>query len=251
MTAESRGGEAGHRTEPVQRDPAETFVLSPSTLSGVSKFAPIARDPLALARSRARHPSSLRIADAHDVPAAPAHTSYSKAAFATATIRWLVLLGRRLLSRDAEEDRHLFLTMAFPESPMQRVARLRDEVHVPANRVARFDIDERPIIDPLRILAPTVATVTLAPAQLVFQLDLTARRLVEALERLTPDDWMRTGRMAGKVVTLADLVDGVMRDAGRIYSTWQTGSGQGRPGPNEHLLVQALVTKDDGHATAV
>ena len=92
----------------------------------------------------------------------------------------------------------------------RRVARLRDELHVTANRVARFGYDENPFLDPVRITAPTASSAVLAPGQLLCQLQLTAARLIEHLDALSTADWMRTGRMGDQVVTLGNLVEGLV-----------------------------------------
>jgi hypothetical protein len=76
--------------------------------------------------------------------------------------------------------------------------------------VARFDDDEHPVLDRVRFTAPTVFSAALEPAQLLFQLDLTAARLVGHLDALSEADWDRTGWIEGRVVTLHDLVDCVV-----------------------------------------
>ena len=50
----------------------------------------------------------------------------------------------------------------------------------------------------------------LEPAQLLSQLHLTAVRLIGHLDALSVADWSRTGRIDGRVVTLRDLVEGVV-----------------------------------------
>jgi hypothetical protein len=96
---------------------------------------------------------------------------------------------------------------------LERVALLRDELHVTANRVARFEIEEHPIVDPLWIAAPTAASAVLGAEQLIAQLDLAAVRLIALLEPLSSRDWMRAGLIGDRLVTLGELVDRVLQRA--------------------------------------
>ena len=74
--------------------------------------------------------------------------------------------------------------------------RVRDDLHVTANRVARFDVDERPTVNPVRARAPAAADATLAPEPLLFQVDLTAASLIALLDPLSAHDWARRGQWA-------------------------------------------------------
>jgi hypothetical protein len=116
-------------------------------------------------------------------------------------VRRLLALAGDVLRRGADE------------AALQRVARLRDELHVTANRVARFDLDEHPSVDPVRVMAPTAASSLLTPEQLVFQLELTAGRLINLLDPLTPRDWARTCRVGDGSLTLGALVHQVLDQA--------------------------------------
>jgi hypothetical protein len=93
---------------------------------------------------------------------------------------------------------------------LQRVARLSDELHITANRVARFGYDEHPFLSSDRVTAPAATRAVLGPGPLLFQLDLTATRLLGHLDTLSAADWMRTGRMGDRIVTLGELVSGVV-----------------------------------------
>jgi hypothetical protein len=123
-------------------------------------------------------------------------------------VRRVVVLASQLLHE--ESGQHPDRPSSELASRLQRVARLRDELHVTANRVARFGDDEHPLLDPVRITEPTASSAALAPAPLLFQLDLTAARLIGHLEALSAADWSRTGRMGDRVVTLGDLVEAVV-----------------------------------------
>jgi hypothetical protein len=123
-------------------------------------------------------------------------------------VRRVVVLARQLLHEDSGQHRDR--PSSEHTSSLRRVARLRDELHVTANRVARFGDDEHPVLDPVRVMAPTASSAALAPAHLVFQLDLTAGRLAGYLDALVAADWSRTGRMGDRVVTLGDLVEDVV-----------------------------------------
>jgi hypothetical protein len=167
-------------------------------------------DSLALAQSRTRHPSSVR----HVGPGCAAcGPSSARAMDATSAVRQLVTLARGLLDGSVDKERWRYSTRSLPWASLQRVALLRDEFHVTANRVARFGFDEHPIVDPVRIAAPTAASAVLAPGQLVFQLDLAAGRLIALLDDLTLRDWTRTCRMGDRIVTLGELVDGLLDEA--------------------------------------
>ncbi len=171
----------------------------------------VAPDPLVLVRSRDRHPSSERHEPSLPGPVGPVERSSGPAADAPAAVRRLLTLAKCLLDADADESRNA--SAALVSAPLQRVALLRDELHVTANRVARFGVDEHPIVDPVRIAAPTVASSVLAPGRLLSQLGMAADRLIALLERLTPRDWSCTCRMGDRIVTLGDLVDGVLGEA--------------------------------------
>jgi hypothetical protein len=86
---------------------------------------------------------------------------------------------------------------------------LRDELHVTANRVERFNVDEHPIIDSVPAV-PAAAGRVLAPEQLLFQLDLTVGRLAALLEPLSEDDWKRTARSGSEFVTLGEVLEAVL-----------------------------------------
>jgi hypothetical protein len=96
---------------------------------------------------------------------------------------------------------------------LDRLARLSDELHATANRVARFAVDEVPIVDPVRILKASTAGAELAPEGVLFRLDVTAERLMAALEPLSGLDWARSGRMDDRRTTLGEVVDGVLHGA--------------------------------------
>jgi hypothetical protein len=139
-------------------------------------------------------------------------------------VRRLVALANRLLGAGPDgEGRRVVGRPTLDRSRLDRVARLRDEFHATANRVARFAVDDCPNVEPVRITAPSVASTILPPTQLLSQLHLTASRLIRMLTPLSSGDWTRTCLMGGRVVTLGDLVgqvlDGAARDMLELLET--------------------------------
>ena len=163
-----------------------------------------------LIESQARHPSSATEPRAVGDAMCPAcGWGPTTAAAAPDAIRRLVILARAALggAEDVTIDRE---RRALDQaSCFERVARLRDELHVTANRVARFEIDGAPTLSPVRIAASTAASATLAPGILVAHLDLSAARLI-ALVQARPDAWDKVGRMGDTAVTAGDLVNAVV-----------------------------------------
>jgi hypothetical protein len=160
------------------------------------------------------------IADAHDesldeTGRRPCVSITTTAAGAPEAVRWLLTLANQLLRGSSDEERRHLLgrPTTLEWSPLERVARLRDELHATANRVARFAVDDCPSVDPVRVTAPTAASVVLPPEQLLFQLDLTAGRLIALLTPLSSRDWTRTCLMGDRVVTLGQLVERVLDGA--------------------------------------
>jgi RNA polymerase-binding transcription factor DksA len=207
---------------------------------------PVASHPLALAESRARHPSSARHDEEQHESTCPACGSTSTTpADAAEAVRRLVALARRLLRGNSDEARrHLSgRPTTLDWSPWERTARLRDELHVTANRVARFGVDDQPIVDPIRITAPTAAGAGLGPEQLLFQLDLSAGRLVALLGPLSEWDWTRTCQLGDRLVTLGELVDRVLHGAVHdLLDLLQTAPVPGSERP--HVLTDGRSLRD-------
>lgn len=175
----------------------------------------VAPHPVALAESGARHPSSARHdEERHETTCPVCGSTSTTPADAAEAVRRLVALARRLLRGESDEARrHLSgRPTTFDWSLWERTARLRDELHVTANRVARFGVDDHPIVDRIRITASTAAG-ALGPEQLLFQLDLSAGRLIALLGPLSDWDWTRTCHLDGRLVTLGELVDRVLHGA--------------------------------------
>ena len=130
---------------------------------------------------------------------------------AAEAVRRILEVAREILSgRDLGAGR----TRRRPNPvALERVARLRDELHVTANRVARFGVVAHPRVDPVRIKAPLAASAVLAPARLLHQLELSVIRLGNLLNGLTPDQWEQRGRVGEAWVSLGDLVDEVIGGA--------------------------------------
>lgn len=203
---EARQGHCDRRWTPGGQPPAP---MLPDAVIGA------AQDPLDLAQSGARHPSSARREHVPEELSCPACGSTpTTPADAPEAVQRVVALARELLRGGSEAKRRRRLDRpATPDrAGLERVARLRDELHATANRVARFGVDRHPIVDPARITAPTDASV-LAPEQLLFRLELTAGRLITLLEPLSSRDWARTGYVGDRPVTLGDVVDRVVHGA--------------------------------------
>jgi hypothetical protein len=114
---------------------------------------------------------------------------------------------------DSDWRGHPVQATPLDNSRLERLARLGDELHATANRVARFVVDEHPVVDPVRVMKASIAGAALAPEWVLFRLDFTAERLRAALEPLSAVDWARIGQMDNRLVTLGEVVDGVLHGA--------------------------------------
>ena len=131
---------------------------------------------------------------------------------APGAVREIVALAGDLLRDGPGQD-----LPSIPASELalrvNRVARLRNELHVTANRVAEFSYEEHPRLDAVRITASTASVPALVAPRVLVQLDLTAARLIKYLDALSATDWKRTGRAGDELVTLGELVDDVVHTA--------------------------------------
>jgi hypothetical protein len=140
---------------------------------------------------------------------APAwHAPSSNSADAVDALRLLVAAATQLLVPAYEEER----TDQGPQGvssahAARRVARLRNELHVTANRVARFGFDAHPTVDVVRIPPTTAAGALLAPSVVLYRLGLTVDRLARLIGRLPAVDWERVGLVGDRQVTLGAIVD--------------------------------------------
>jgi len=168
--------------------------------------------PSRLRQPRGRRPSATRSQESPAGLVCPRCGSTSTtAADAPDAVRWIVALAGQLLREDPQhEGLHPGGSPEQLAARLQRVARLRRELHVTANRVARFGVDEHPILDPVQVSTPIVSSAGLAPGRLLFQLDLAAGRLVALLDVLSADDWTRAGQMGDRLMTLGELVERVL-----------------------------------------
>lgn len=157
------------------------------------------RAPRARLKSQAGHPSSVRDPKARTACSrcGPISMTVTEAPDA---VRRLVDLADQLLCRDLDQP------LIEVNSPPQRVARLRDELHITANRIVSFGDDEHPLLDPVRITVPLAGSSALAPAHVRFQLHVSAGRLLDHLDALSADDWTRIGWMGDRPVSLGELV---------------------------------------------
>jgi hypothetical protein len=177
--------------------------------------SPVAGARRARADGGAQQPSSARQPRSRDEPTCPTPATSTTAAGASDAVRELLALVKRVVTPRSDEvlGARFDRATTHGRAPPERVARLRDELHVTANRVARFAVAEHPVVDPVRITAPTAASSALGAEQLTVQLEVTAGRLIDLLGRLSPGDWSRTCRTGGRLVTLGELVDRVLDGA--------------------------------------
>jgi hypothetical protein len=166
-------------------------------------------DILERVESIARHPSTARRHNDVDVACPVCGWRSTTAAEAPEAIQRLVLLARRALDHRGSDGCDVPGRMPS-RSAVERVARLRDEIHITANRVARFHLEEHPVLSRVWIDAPVVGCVTLAPGALVSQLELSAARLVQVVQACSVHDGNRTARMDGADVTIEDLLNSVL-----------------------------------------
>ncbi len=158
-------------------------------------------------------------------------------------VRGLVVLADQLVHEDPQRLPRCSTPFTVR---LARVARLRDELHVTANRVCRFRDDAHPVVDPIRITAPISGS--RAPAQLIFQLDLTAGRLVAHVDALSDDGWTRSGKVGGEFVTLGEVVERVLQRSTHdllalVDDATVCVSASGMP--DAHLGQHALGAPDD------
>ena len=137
---------------------------------------------------------------------------------APAQVRELVAIARRLLAPllgpalplpDEDGSRPL------GSAALIRVARLRDEFHVTANRIASFDAYNDHVLSPVRVAGRTTTTAVLGPEQVLAQLEEAASRLIALLETRPARDLTHVTRVGDGLVTLGELVDRVLAGATR------------------------------------
>ena len=174
-----------------------------------------AGEAIDLAASRARHPSSIGFDESLDpnsrsgVPPVPD---------VAAAVGHLLALAKVLLLAPLGEGprRPAATASASRGARLERVARLRDELHVTANRIARLDADDDRIIEDLHVAAPASAAGPLVPEHLLVRLELTAARLVALASALSEDDWMRTAEGGDRLVpfgeVVAEVLDAALQD---------------------------------------
>jgi hypothetical protein len=123
-------------------------------------------------------------------------------------LRRLVAVATRLLvPADGAERSEPAPHGVGAESAAPRVARLRNELHVTANRVARFGFEARPTVDVVHVPPTAAAGALRAPRVVIYRLGLTVDRLAGLIARLSADDWKRVGLVGDRQVTLGAIVD--------------------------------------------
>lgn len=156
--------------------------------------APDSPSALDLMRAAAvqRHPSSNLRADVEGCSrcgfAAPAMDDVATA-LATIPDQWADLL-------DADATRTM----------IHEAARLRDELHVVANRISRVLADPgSAVLASARIDSPTSWARSTDPGQVLALMRLAADRLAAVLGSLDPPDWQLTGRAGRLSLSILEL----------------------------------------------
>jgi hypothetical protein len=90
---------------------------------------------------------------------------------------------------------------------LESAARLRDELHVVANRIRRLRaMPGSSILANVSVDATTALSRTSNVAHLLAMLSVSAERLADLLSRLEPEEWDVRGRVGSREVTVAELV---------------------------------------------
>lgn len=101
---------------------------------------------------------------------------------------------------------------------MEEVARLRDELHAVANRVARLLAAPGSALASMDIGSPTALAGPSSPGLLVAVLTMTAERLASMADRLGEEDWRVIGHLGTQTVTIGQLVALPLHSAHRILA---------------------------------
>jgi hypothetical protein len=97
-----------------------------------------------------------------------------------------------------------------------QAARVRDELHAVANRVARLLDTPGAELPPVRV-QPAGARSRSVPGELRGALlHVEAERLAEVVEGLSPEEWRVSGRIGGSPVTIAELVAAPLHSSHRF-----------------------------------
>jgi len=92
------------------------------------------------------------------------------------------------------------------ENTLLEAARLRDELHVVANRISRvLAVPGSAVLAAVRIDAPTAWKRPTSGDQLVALLRFAAERLAAVLTPLSPAEWRLTGRAGSRSLAVRDL----------------------------------------------
>ena len=93
-----------------------------------------------------------------------------------------------------------------PPSQLEGAARLRDELHVVANRISRLRAAPgSPVLATLSIDAPTALRRTASVEHLLVMLDISAQRLADLAASLDAAEWDLRGRIGASDVSVAEL----------------------------------------------
>jgi hypothetical protein len=97
---------------------------------------------------------------------------------------------------------------ALRKSPLliPSAARLRDELHAIANRVARLLIEQDARLSSVTIPPPDALAASASTNILVALLRMAAVRLADLVDALRPEQWGIAGRVGDRTVTVAELV---------------------------------------------
>jgi hypothetical protein len=101
---------------------------------------------------------------------------------------------------------------------VEEVARLRDELHAVANRVARLLVAPGSTLAAMDIGSPTALAGPSNPELLVAILTMAAGRLADITDRLGEADWRLVGQLGPETVTVGQLVEVPLHSAHRLLS---------------------------------
>jgi hypothetical protein len=104
------------------------------------------------------------------------------------------------------------------DTVVQEVARLRDELHAVANRVARLLAAPGSTLAALDLGAPTALAGPSSPGHLVAIVTMAAERLADMADRLGEGDRRVTGQLGQQTVTVGQLIALPLHSARRFLS---------------------------------
>lgn len=149
-------------------------------------------DAADLAASQRRHPSSCESNDQQHSPCGTCGFQPPLRHYLGSAVRELVAGWREIVGRD--------------RAAVTAVASLRDELHAVANRVSRILAAPGAALAPVRLDEPTALSTSSDPNLLLRFLRMSADRLADLVQNLTPEQWQLSGRVGSSTVTIPQLL---------------------------------------------